>query len=89
MNNETVINRIKKILVEQLNLKRTPASIRDDEPLFKDGLGLDSIDSLEIIIAIEREFGIRIKDEQLKEPVRIFHSVKTLAEFVEQLLPVK
>jgi len=89
VNNETVINRIKKILVEQLNLKRTPASIRDDEPLFKDGLGLDSIDSLEIIIAIEREFGIRIKDEQLKEPVRIFHSVKTLAEFVEQLLPVK
>jgi acyl carrier protein len=89
MNNEKTIDKLKKILVSQLNLKRAPESIGDDEPLFREGLGLDSIDSLEIIIAIEREFGIRIEDEQLKEPAKIFHSVKTLADFVERLLPAK
>ncbi|OGB90884.1 hypothetical protein A2625_07585 [candidate division WOR-1 bacterium RIFCSPHIGHO2_01_FULL_53_15] len=87
MNHEPVIKRLKRILVQQLNLERDPESIGDDEELFRAGLNLDSIDSLEMIIAIEREFCLSISDEQLKEPEKIFRTIRTLANFVEALLP--
>lgn len=86
MANETVIERLKKMLVKQLNLNRDPASMPDNEPLFKEGLGLDSLDSLEIIVGIEREFKIKISDENLKKPEEVFKSVGALADFVENLI---
>ncbi len=84
MNSEPVVKRLKKLLVNQLNLDRNPESIRDDEELFRKGLNLDSIDSLEIIIGIEREFGLRVSDEHLREPEKIFRNLKTLAGFIEE-----
>jgi acyl carrier protein len=89
VNSEPVIKRLKKLLVNQLNLGRDPESIPDNISLFREGLGLDSIDSLEIIIGIEREFKLSLSDEQLKEPDRIFRSVRSLADFVEERLKAK
>lgn len=89
MDTEPAIKRLKKLLVEQLNLNRDAESIADEEELFRGGLNLDSIDSLEIIIAVEREFGIAISDEELKEPEKIFKNIKTLSDFIEEHLRAK
>lgn len=80
-----VKERLKKMLVAQLNLDRDPGKIGDGEPLFRKGLGLDSVDSLEIIVAIEREFKVKINGKNLKKPDQVFKTVGTLAEFVEKL----
>lgn len=89
MINEPIIQRLKKILVKQLNIDRDPGKIPDDEPLFKKGLGLDSVDSLEIVVAIEREFKVAINSKNLKKPETVFKTVGSLAAFVEKLLAKK
>lgn len=89
MAEKATIERIKEILVKQLRLERDPKSIGDDEQLFGGGLNLDSIDSLEIIIALEKEFGISVTDEQLKDAESIFRSISSLADFVEKQLKNK
>lgn len=73
---------IKRLLVSELNLSgRDPASIEDDAPLFgTDGLGLDSLDALQIAMLVEEKFGIRVPEGDEARP--IFRSVKSLAEFV-------
>ena len=74
---------IKTLLVSELNLVgRDPAAIEDDAPLFGDGgLGLDSLDALQIAMLIEERFGVRIPEGDEARP--IFRSVNALAEFVE------
>lgn len=74
---------IKEALIKSLNLEDiTAAEIEDSAPLFGDGLGLDSIDALEIILILERNYGIRLtKPEEAKE---IFYSIDTLAEFISK-----
>jgi acyl carrier protein len=62
----------------------TPDDIKDDEPLFAGGLGLDSIDALEIVVMLESEFGIKVKNESAAR--ENFQSVAALAQFVEQRL---
>ena len=58
--------RIKHLMVDALHLEGlVPESISDDEPLFGEGLGLDSVDALELVVALEREFGIAIASEEL------------------------
>lgn len=73
---------IKKLLVSELNLaSKDPAAIADDAPLFGDGgLGLDSLDALQIAMLVEEKFGVRIPDDDSARPV--FRSVSTLAEFI-------
>jgi acyl carrier protein len=74
--------RIKQVIVEALMLEDVkPEDIKTDEPLFVEGLGLDSIDALELAVALHSEFGIRTKadDERNRE---IFHSVGSLAKFI-------
>ncbi|MCA9582328.1 MAG: acyl carrier protein [Myxococcales bacterium] len=73
---------IKELIVESLMLDDVKASeIETDAPLFVEGLGLDSVDALELAIAIDQKYGVRIRAEQ--ENVRdIFFSVKTLADHV-------
>lgn len=73
---------LKEALIESLNLEDiTPEEIENDAPLFGDeGLGLDSIDALEIILILERNYGIRIANPA--EGKSIFYSVRTLAEFI-------
>ena len=73
--------RIKAILVERLKLDRTPESIGDDEPLFGgEGLGLDSIDALELVLGVEQEFGVKIENEEVG--MEALSSVSGLAEFI-------
>lgn len=78
---ESLIQDLKTKIIEQLNLQdRTPEQIGDDEPLFQEGLGLDSIDALELIVMLQQHYGIRIANPE--EGPRIFHSVRTIAEYV-------
>jgi len=75
--------KIKELLVSELNLSgKDPASIDDDALLFdKTGLGLDSLDALQIAMLIEEHFGVRVPEGDEARP--IFRSVASLAEFVE------
>jgi len=77
-----LIGKLKGELIEQLNLEDIePSDIEDSAPLFGDGLGLDSIDALEIIVLLEKEYDIKIKDRnQGKE---VMKSIETLAKFIE------
>jgi len=73
---------IKRLIVDALMLEDvSPEDIDTDAPLFVEGLGLDSIDALELALAIHKQFGVRTSpdDERNRE---IFHSVRSLAEFV-------
>ena len=74
---------LKKQIIEFLNLTSlTPDDIKDDEPLFGEGLGLDSIDSLELIVLLNREYGILIKDP--KEGRKVLLDVNTMVDYIEQ-----
>ena len=77
---------IKDLIVSELDLRgKTAAEIEDDAPLFGDdpgGLGLDSIDALELVLGIEKEFGIKVQDEEVG--VKAFASVDALCDFIEQ-----
>jgi acyl carrier protein len=78
---EELILNLKKQLIEALNLEEvTPDQIDTDAPLFGDGLGLDSIDALEIILILEKHYGIKLDDP--KEGSKIFYSVRTLADYI-------
>jgi acyl carrier protein len=73
---------LKALIVKELNLRgRDPSTIEDDAPLFGEGLGLDSLDALQLAMSIEERFGVRIPEGQEARP--IFRSVTALAEFVE------
>ena len=75
-------NEIKELIIESLMLEDvTPAEIVSQDPLFGEGLGLDSIDALEMAIALEGRFGVKIQEDS-EENARIFASVRSLAEFV-------
>lgn len=78
---EELIDKLKVELIEALNLEEiTPEDIDSEAPLFgDDGLGLDSIDALEIILILERNYGIKI--ENPAKGKEIFYSVRTLADY--------
>jgi acyl carrier protein len=83
MEKEQLKQQLKKQIVEFLNLTTVkPADIRDDEPLFGDGLGLDSIDSIELIVLLSREYGINIQDP--KEGRKVLVDINTMADYIEQ-----
>jgi acyl carrier protein len=74
--------KLKEQLIEQLNLEDfTVKDIADDLPLFGDGLGLDSIDALEIIVMLDKKFNIKISNPE--DGAKIFQSVNTIAEYIE------
>ncbi len=73
---------LKKQIVEQLNLKEIkPEDIGDDQQLFVEGLGLDSIDVLELIVLLQQEYGIKLANAE--EGPKIFQSINTIAAFIE------
>ncbi len=79
---EELKNTLKQQIIESLNLQgMSPADIDDQAPLFGDGLGLDSIDSLELMVLMERNYGIKIEDA--REGRNILSSVQTMAEYIE------
>ncbi|HEX3553771.1 MAG TPA: phosphopantetheine-binding protein [Thermoanaerobaculia bacterium] len=78
----TTSDRIKRLIVESLHLEgMRPEMIEDEAPLFGEGLGLDSVDALELVVALEKEFDIKIKSQEIGREV--FSSVSTLSEFIE------
>jgi acyl carrier protein len=79
-------SQIKELIITSLNLEDvTPESIDDAAPLFQEGLGLDSIDALELAVAIERKFRVTIPDEAVGK--QAFSSVNALTEYVGAHLP--
>jgi len=75
-------DRIKRLIVDCLHLEGIqPAMIEDEAPLFGEGLGLDSVDALELVVALEKEFGIKIKSQEMGREV--FSSVTSLSQFIE------
>lgn len=73
--------KLKELLVENLSLEDiTPEEIKDDEILFGEGLGLDSLDAVEIVVLLQRNFGLEVKD--MEKGREIFYSIDTLARYV-------
>ena len=82
MTREDLAPKVKDLIVRRLKLDIDPKTIQDDAPLFGEGLGLDSIDALELVLGLEQEFGIKVEDEEVG--VKAFASVNALCYFIEQ-----
>ena len=80
---ETLINELKIRIIDVLNLdEMTPDDIDENAPLFGDGLGLDSIDALELIVMLEKQYGIRLSNPA--EGKEIFTSIAKIADYVSK-----
>jgi acyl carrier protein len=76
-----LIEKIKLLIIARLKLvDMTPEMIEDSAPLFGEGLGLDSIDALELVLGLEKEFGVIIPDAEVGK--KVFQSVRTMAQYV-------
>lgn len=74
---------LKQSIIEQLNLEEMEVEeIDNDEPLFGDGLGLDSIDALELIVLLEKDYGIKLEDPSKGK--EIFSSINSMAGYIEE-----
>ncbi|MCM2249153.1 MAG: phosphopantetheine-binding protein [Geothrix sp.] len=75
--------RVKEMIIERLKLEgMAPDQIEDQAPLFGEGLGLDSIDALELVLGIEQVFGVKIEDEAAG--MKAFKSVQALTDFIAE-----
>ena len=80
---EELIKELKEEIIKVLNLEEmTPEDIDENEALFGDGLGLDSIDALELIVLMEQKYGIKLANPA--EGKKIFTSIATIADFVSK-----
>jgi acyl carrier protein len=78
---EELITEVKRLIIERLKLEEiTVADIITDAPLFGEGLGLDSIDALELVIGLEKEYGVSIPDAEVGK--KVFQSVRTIAQYI-------
>ena len=76
-----LIEKIKQLIIIRLKLvDMTPDMIENNAPLFGEGLGLDSIDALELVLGLEKEFGVIIPDAEVGK--KVFQSVRTMAQYV-------
>jgi acyl carrier protein len=82
MNDAELKSKVKDLIVRRLKLEIAPASIDDSAPLFGEGLGLDSIDALELVLGLEQEFGIKVADEEVG--IKAFSSVDSLTDFIKE-----
>jgi acyl carrier protein len=83
MENTELRQQLKSQIIKFLNLTDlNPEDIKDDEPLFGDGLGLDSIDSLELIVLMKKEYGIDIRDP--REGRKVLVDVATMADYIQR-----
>jgi acyl carrier protein len=80
---DELIDKLKQEVIQQLNLEDIAAEdIDPDAPLFGEGLGLDSIDALELIVLLEKNYGIKIEDP--KDGKKIFFSIRTMAAYITE-----
>ena len=85
-NSEALYEFLRKMIVETLKLEDvSPEDIDIDTPLFREGLGLDSLDALELVVAIEKHFNVIIEDENVGK--KAFESIRTLAHFIQAEYP--
>jgi acyl carrier protein len=82
MSREELAPRVKDLIVRRLKLDIEPQTIDNAAPLFGEGLGLDSIDALELVLGLEQEFHIKVEDEEVG--VKAFASVDALCDFIDQ-----
>ena len=79
--NDYLIEKIKHLIIQRLKLvEMTPEMIETDALLFGEGLGLDSIDALELVLGLEKEFGVIIPDAEVGR--KVFQSVRTMTQYV-------
>ena len=79
---EELILELKQQIIEMLNFEgMTPEEIETDAPLFGEGLGLDSIDALELIVLLDKNYGIKLADP--KAGKEVFKSVRVMAEYIQ------
>jgi len=79
---ETLKSNLKVQIIKALNLKNLkPEDIGDDQPLFGEGLGLDSIDALELIVLLQQQYNVKVANPQ--DGPKIFQSVNSIAEFIK------
>jgi acyl carrier protein len=82
MTTVTLKPQLKQLIVQELNIQHLSAEeITDDEPIFSDRTGLDSIDAVEVVYLVEKHFGVAMKD--MKEARPALQSITTLADFIE------
>lgn len=76
------ITRLQSLIVRSLNLELRPSEIDPTAPLFGAGLGLDSVDALELVVALEKTYAIQVADDQIGR--KVFASARTLCDFVNE-----
>ena len=77
---EELMKTLKEQIVEQLNLQLKPEEIGDDQSLFVEGLGLDSIDALELIVLLQQKYGIKLANSA--DGPKVFKTIRTMAEYI-------
>jgi len=80
MADAALASKVKEMLIETLHLRMDPSEIVDSEPLFGEGLGLDSVDAIELVTAIEKRFGTVIESEEAAREA--FQSVDALVDYL-------
>jgi acyl carrier protein len=85
---DEILRRIQKILIERLQVRRQPDELDPDTPLFGAGIGLDSVDSVELVVSIETEFGLKLRQEEISGR-RYMRTINTLADMILIMMEVK
>jgi len=80
---EELIYEVKKLIIDSLRIEgMTPEEIETDAPLFGEGLGLDSIDALQLVVAMEKDYGVVVPDAQVGAVV--FQSVRSMSQYIAE-----
>lgn len=80
---EELITQVKQLIIDSLRIDgMSPADIDSDSPLFGEGLGLDSVDALQLVVGMENSFGVVVPDAAVGS--KVFQSVRTMAEYIAQ-----
>lgn len=80
---DEIISKVKQMIIDSLRIEgMSPAEIETDAPLFGEGLGLDSIDALQLVVAMEKEFGVVVPDAATGS--KVFASVRSMADYIAE-----